>query len=235
MSQTLKDIYIHNRLRKKYKNGEWYKISRNGKCPEKEYETNIIYNTYSNKFSCTAYLQPYEYQNRILSAKQCASERMAEIKYLIDNKLPYDDKHIYPIIIAYKLGYECAKLSKIQTIINQYINQFRKWYDELIENNKDIHNMFIRICGNLNKYPFEYYTIKQSDIYKYNKTRKNKSKNTKYIYPNWNSMNQSNPIILPEIQNNRNADINNNDYNLEKYIKSVSRKGSNRTYKKDKT
>lgn len=246
---TLRQIYKSFHLRTKGKNNQWYKKSMGGKCPNR---ADTLKEIYWSEFGCSQHDQPHECIVKAENAKSCASERMADIQHLINMNKPVDISHIYPIIIAYGIGYKSYKLSGQKHLLSSYIDQFRKWYDELTNNrlNTYIHLLFTDIIGKVGDYPLELYDMERNDTIPsikskvYIKTRKNttsmkQQNNWNTIIPNIsNSKNNSNANLhTSESDSHNNSNNSNNNINnaqLQRILKVKPKRGGRHTIKNKK-
>ena len=204
MNNTLKRIIKRSNTRKivkSNKNGAaWYKISRGGKCPDKDDDGNIVDNYYKY-FGCDSYNHRETQEMRGKDAGQCAAERMAETKQRILRGLNVDGGHINPIKIAYDMGKNCLKNT---LLYNSYINKFKKYYKELIAVKPELHDLFQTALGE-GEYPLEVNKentkeakeVKSNNPIEYqnNKTKRTNTHSNKQK-PNNKTIKHSNKITL---------------------------------------
>jgi len=156
MNLTLKNKIKLKAKRNTKKNSIWYKESSGGVCPEVK-PNKPIYSSYRDIFKCNINDQPYIKLSKYKAAAQCASERMAEMKYIIETGQQPDKGHILPIQLAYAFGKECASLLTPKNS-NYYLIKTRQWYNQLKEGElgNKIHELFTNNLSN--QYPLESFT-----------------------------------------------------------------------------
>lgn len=169
--------YIHKQSRKRKlvknktgKNIPWYKISRDGKCPDQD-NSGSINKVYWNHFGCLERDNIEEKENRGKNAEQCAIERMADMKELITRGDTIDIKHIHPIKLAYDLGKECLRPTSRYAL---FTNKFKTYYKDLIKGHPEIHNLFQSHFATTNEYPLNTNHTKSNPFI----TTKNNTKQT---------------------------------------------------------
>ena len=241
--KTLKNIYREH-LRQPTKKGAWYKKARSGKCPDDNPQISL-FQVYLNEFGCFDNDQPFILKEKARSARNCTAERMADMRQLVENDEQADNNHIYPIKVAYALGKHCSLLKKNKYEYDIYINNFRKWYSELIKTNngKQIHKLF---SGNKNiQYPLEAYDIHTEPEF-LSFTRKQHEDTVKSVQQNkeslhdWNKDNYS--VYLPSSSNNNSSSSNINSsgsnsinlYTFSKIKKHIGGKTSRRVKRNSK-
>jgi hypothetical protein len=170
---------LQNIYRRKARTPGWYKKSKGGECPDND---KSLAQTYWNSFGCTHYDTPSLRREKRLSAKKCASERMADMNYFIRNGNTIDIGHIYPIAVAYGLGKKCIELPGSLGDIEEYKNTFRNWYNELVSGSDVVHRQFQQQLNTNSNYPLNSY---------------NPDTNNSIIYAQ-----RVNPIILSQNMNN---------------------------------
>jgi hypothetical protein len=197
MNNTLKRIIKRSNTRKLLgkKATAWYKISRGGKCPDKDDNSNIVDNYYKH-FNCDSYNHREIQEMRGKDAGQCAAERMSDTKQRILRGLKVDIGHIHPIKIAYDMGKNCLKNT---LLYNSYINKFKKYYKELIAVKPELHYIFQTALKVEGEYPLELNTeniteveTKNPIVYQNNKN----SKRTNTQKQNNKTIKHSNKITL---------------------------------------
>jgi hypothetical protein len=173
---TLNRIYNKRATRGKtnIKVPGWYKISKGGKCPDKDDYGKNITDNYWKHFGCDSYNNRETQEMRGKDAGQCAAERMADMKHIISENMDKYRKHIPPIKVAYDMGKNCLKNT---LFYNSYTNQFKKYYKELIAVKPELHYIFQTKLG-MGEYPLEVIAenIKEVEtnnpiVYQNNKTK----------------------------------------------------------------
>lgn len=203
-NNTLKNIYKRSTPSKSnVKITGWYKISKGGKCPDKDDDVHNLFNNYWKHFGCDSYNHREIQEMRGKDAEQCAAERIADMKYITAGKTEIYSKHIPPIKFAYDMGKNCLKNT---LLYNSYINKFKKYYKELIAVKPELHSLFQTALGE-GEYPLELNKeneVKTNNpiVYQNNKTKRtntqksnNKSKRTNTLKSNKQNPN-SNKITL---------------------------------------
>jgi hypothetical protein len=200
---TLNHIFRNTRRRSKTKNITrnnipLYKLSDGGKCPDQEYgDLNQIY---WNHFGCIPYDFIGDKEEKGKNAFQCASERMAHMKKLLKNNSSVDSKHIHPIKLAYDMGKTCFK----NTLwYNQYVEKFKKYYDEMIRAYPETIPLFQTDAGTSN-YPLEMEkkSIKNfinSKIKSDNTTNKHKNKTKNNSKQSSNKRNKTKKNVITHV------------------------------------
>ena len=176
---TLTQIYNKRAYSSKSKNKNkvkisgWYKISKGGKCPDKDDYGMDIDDNYWKYFGCDSYNHRETKEIRGKAAGKCAAERMADMNHIISEDNEEYTNHIHPIKVAYDLGKNCLEST---LLYNSYINKFRKYYKELIAVKPELHNVFQISLGE-GVYPLEINKeneVKTNNpiVYKNNKTKR---------------------------------------------------------------
>lgn len=126
MPKSLDTIYMNGNKDKRYAFDEaWYKESKYGSCPEDNFG---LVASYLLRFGCDVKDAKNVRIHKSNEAKQCASQRMSDMKYRANNRRKIDGNHVYPILLAKGLGHECLSLSndtkhlkiKLGNLIIQY-------------------------------------------------------------------------------------------------------------------
>lgn len=167
----LDKIYTRS-LTRKNREKDWYKKSNNGACPDTIKPIPML-ESYSNEFECSPDVMRSEYEINAAKSEQCASERMAEMKHIIDKGENVDTNHIRPIKLAYEFGKRCIEKLDVNRV-KQYNLRFRKRYTQLLKNNS-VRNIFIDSLNNIN-FPLEYKNSKLNNnlrkLHNYRKSNK---------------------------------------------------------------
>lgn len=96
-------------------------------------------------------------------ARTCASERMADMRSCIDNGKCADTGHIFPITAAYALGKQCLEIPHTNGNVEQYKDEFRLWYNELIRGSPATHTLFQNEASSTGPHPLEDFIISKHD------------------------------------------------------------------------
>lgn len=151
----------------------WYKESKYGSCPEDNFG---LVASYLLRFGCDVKDAKNVRIHKSNEAKQCASQRMSDMKYRANNRRKIDANHVYPILLAKGLGHECLSLSNdTKHLLEEYTHDFSSWYNQLVQGHPDIHAIFNSKVHNTSiSNPLNDYDVKtnRSVIATKNKTRK---------------------------------------------------------------
>lgn len=135
---SLRQLYDSGIRRSGDPSKPWYKESRNGSCPDKRKDKPIQY-PYWEKFGCRSNFPTQDLHHRAELAGQCASERMANMRYI--NPAP-NKGHVYAIQLAHGLGRQCLSFSKNNNKLPAWNAKFDRYYNELIQGKPDANTLF---------------------------------------------------------------------------------------------
>jgi hypothetical protein len=133
MDLTLKRILKSKRTRRANRGSNWYKKSSGGPCPNINTKQQMV-NSYWYEFGCQSHNRNDIKLNRSRKARNCASERMAEMYNRPINSTS-NASHIPPIKLTYNLALDCVRDNE-SGFSTYYKQQFRKLYNELINNDR---------------------------------------------------------------------------------------------------
>lgn len=121
----------------------WYKQEKGGACPKNSIP---IQQLYWNEFGCNKCDPTQQVESQTAKAEQCATERMANMKY--SGKTP-DKGHVYPIQLAYGIGKICSACNSHRLKPQFWDAKFDKYYSEFVQGRPNINSLF---QGSLRKY-----------------------------------------------------------------------------------
>jgi hypothetical protein len=141
---SLKAKFIQGQTRKGNPSIAWYKQERGGTCPDDDKKP--IQASYWAEFGCNKCDPTQQVEEQATKAEQCATERMANMKY---SGVTPDKGHVYPIQLAYGIGKLCSRCNSHRLKEPFWENKFSRYYTEFVQDRPNINALF---QGDIKKY-----------------------------------------------------------------------------------